>query len=332
MTKNHDSSVGVTDIDFKDLFESIPIPAIVFDRQVRIVFTNSAFRNAMGGGPEKLSGGKLEELFPDTSERVDPFRDAFIRALDGETTELNAQPYRYVDGNGEPGIRYWRVVQAPYFDSKGNITHVIQIAQDVSKQVSAERRNEVITRELDHRVKNLMTVVNGITRLSLEKSKSLHSFANSLLARFEAMARNYARLSRGDWGGMDVRKILTEELELLLGSAKNQVQLSGPTIELTIEATKDIGLVVHELLTNALKYGCFSQESGRLDVSWKLSDDKFRLVWAESGLTNIREPNKEGFGTTLLSNLTTLRARATYFPQGVLYEIEADLVDFISET
>ncbi|MBL8566737.1 MAG: GAF domain-containing protein [Hyphomicrobiaceae bacterium] len=172
-----------------------------------------------------------------------------------------------------------------------------------SEQLSAERRKsdarqQVLNEELNHRVKNILALIKSLVNRPVESSESVAAYANSLKGRIMALAFAHDQIVRSDGGG-SLRTLLQAELSPY---PESQVEITGSDINLDARAYSVMALVIHELATNAAKYGALSQPSGRLRIGSSLNDaGDCQLVWSEEGGPPVRAPDSRGFGSVLLT-------------------------------
>jgi two-component sensor histidine kinase len=157
---------------------------------------------------------------------------------------------------------------------------------------------------LDHRVKNVLSNVSAVARLSSQRAPSVDSFVQALDGRIQAMSQAHALLARGSWVGADLQELLTEVLAPFMSRAKDNIRIDGSPAWVLPELTQSLALTLHELATNALKHGALSVPTGQVTVSWAidsgLSPAQVRLMWRERGGPAVEKPRASGFGLTVL--------------------------------
>ncbi|MEA2947940.1 MAG: hypothetical protein QOI40_3270, partial [Alphaproteobacteria bacterium] len=171
---------------------------------------------------------------------------------------------------------------------------------DITDRRAAEERQTLLAREVDHRAKNVLAVVQSVVRMT-PRTVPTADFAASIEGRVTAMARAHSVLAAGHWSGADLQTIAEGEIAI---HASN-VQIEGPPVRLTPAAAQPVGILLHELVTNAVKHGALSLPGGRVQLSWTFSlDGALQLSWAEHGGPAISaEPMRPGFGSRLISSL-----------------------------
>lgn len=185
----------------------------------------------------------------------------------------------------------------PYRNRDDGIVGVVVTIVDITSLAQAERQREVLIAELNHRVKNMLTVVISIANSTHRAAPSPEEFAGKLISRLHGMARAYSLLSESDWAGVTVRDIVRGEGEAFGGE---QLDLGGPEIRLGTQQALPLGMIVHELATNSAKYGALSSASGRVHVDWRWSGGQVALRWCERGGPAAAAPEAEGFGMVLI--------------------------------
>jgi two-component sensor histidine kinase len=169
----------------------------------------------------------------------------------------------------------------------------------------ALKQKEVLVAELNHRVKNTLATVQSIARQTLRGAPDLPAFGRSFDERLMALSSTYGLLTETDWAAAGLMDLLKAELAPYLHDDGSRVRLAGPAIDLPPGLALSFGLVVHELTTNAAKYGALSTGSGQVEVAWSLtgaaSASRLRLVWSEKGGPSVSPPQRLGFGTRLIT-------------------------------
>jgi two-component sensor histidine kinase len=167
-----------------------------------------------------------------------------------------------------------------------------------------------LTRELNHRVKNTLANVLSIIALTRRRADNLDDFANSLDGRIRALSATHDLLTMSDWGSTPIRAVIEAELRPYAMDADRIVSIDGPDVELAPNDTLSLGLAVHELATNAAKYGALSQPGGNVSVQWeKTADELVRVIWQESGGPPVAPKRGRGFGTDLIERVVASELR-----------------------
>jgi two-component sensor histidine kinase len=164
--------------------------------------------------------------------------------------------------------------------------------------VRAEAREQLLARELDHRAKNLLAVVQAAVHLT--QADTVEDFRAAVQGRLHALAKAHSMLAKSHWFGADLKSIVTDELAPFQTDDAPRADISGSNFTLNPQAAQTLALVLHELTTNAVKYGALSIHSGRLKIEWSRIDGDLVFRWSESGGPIVNAPTRQGFGARLV--------------------------------
>lgn len=168
-----------------------------------------------------------------------------------------------------------------------------------------------LTRELNHRVKNTLANVLSIVALTRRRAETIDEFASGLDGRIRALSATHDLLTQSDWGTVPIQSVVEAELAPYSDSADHEVTISGPHVELAPNDALSLGLAIHELSTNAVKFGALSRRGGRVQVRWEMINDRLaRINWVESGGPPVEEDRKRGFGTDLIEKIVAHELKA----------------------
>jgi len=202
-------------------------------------------------------------------------------------------------------IRWIREATFPLLDEMGRISRIGGIGRDVTDQKAAEAQNELLIKEINHRSKNLLSVVQAIVHQTARGSDS-QTFALELSARLAGLAASQDLLLKTR-EGVDIGELVRSQLAHLERLIGFRITIEGPFIRLTTGASQTIGMAMHELATNASKYGALSNTLGTINVKWSLSgsgaDRCLEMVWEERGGPVVSPPTHQGFGTDVLTKI-----------------------------
>lgn len=243
--------------------------------------------------------------------RGEDFADAeTIAPVDGLRREtLASGELREAEISVERGGRtFWYLLQTQRTELRDGRVGVISRSIDITAQKQQQEHLQVITRELNHRSKNLLTIVQSIARQTALGLDVPAAFMSRLGERLGSLAAAHDVLVEGDWRGADLRAVIESQLKHQMQSMGERIGLEGESFELAPDVAHYLGLAVHELGANALKYGALSGDAGRVDISWSMSSKHegggLRLQWRESGGPRVERSGVEGFGSTILEFLT----------------------------
>jgi two-component system, chemotaxis family, CheB/CheR fusion protein len=204
---------------------------------------------------------------------------------------------------------------------------------DVTSIVRAEEHQRLLVDELNHRVKNMLTVVISLATNTIGRSTTLEGFKEVFLGRIHALAASYALLSRDSWSPIPLREILMQELEPFTSGEHVNARLTGPMVLVEPRTALALGMAAHELTTNAVKFGAFSIPDGKVDINWTVEQaaggTELVLKWVEQNGPPVAKPTRRGFGMTLIervfSNDVEGEAEVDFLPEGVVATLRAPL-------
>jgi PAS domain S-box-containing protein len=192
------------------------------------------------------------------------------------------------------------------FDASGRFVRLKGLTLDITERKRAEQHQDLLTAELDHRVKNVLARVAVVAMYTRQGSRSIDEFVRALDGRLQSMADAHALLSQGRWRGVGLADLVYRQLAPYATSANTTI--GGPDITLTAAATQAVAMVLQELVTNGVKYGALSTPQGRVSVSWDRRSDgdmaaRLLIAWRESGGPPIVLQTQSGYGTSLIRDL-----------------------------
>jgi light-regulated signal transduction histidine kinase (bacteriophytochrome) len=213
------------------------------------------------------------------------------------------------------------------FDLRVSLLHVVlrRINEAAKERKRAADRDALLMLELDHRVKNTIANIQALVLRTSRSAESLTGFVQGLDGRIRSMAKSHSLLSQSRWEGVSIDRLLREELDAY-ALEKMKFELSGVNVTLTPKSALSLSLAIHELATNAAKFGAFSRPLGRVEVHWhRPPDGGIELTWREIGGPTVTPPTHVGFGTTLIERALAMetggRATLHYHPTGVVCEV-----------
>lgn len=224
--------------------------------------------------------------------------------------------------------RHWDPVEIEAASSlRTAIIEVIMQWHDLvaTEQAAAQRQQDLLMAELDHRVKNILATIQALVIQSETGEQTLPGFLSSFSARLTSMGHAHSLLTKNRWEGVDLRDLISEEMAPFMGGHNAAVLIDGSeTIVLRPKASLAFSLALHELATNAAKYGALSAPEGRVHITWRfdqLSGNNLVLEWRETGGPSVTRPTKTGFGVTLIESSLAyeLGGKVTldYLPEGL---------------
>jgi two-component sensor histidine kinase len=244
---------------------------------------------------------------PDFGFEVAEIKERAMRTQEEQSAEVHMRV---------PSGQYWYLQRTqPDYDENGEVIGTISCAIDITEQKRQQQRQQLLMREVTHRAKNLLAVIQGIVRQTALRSRDFDSFITSFTARLQAIARSHDLLVQDDWSGTSLTKLIESQLSILSEIDPARVKIRGQDALLTAVAVQNLGLAFHELATNAVKYGSLSRARGKVQIEWSVNasearsdaenaaGQQLRLVWREIGGPSVRAGDDSGFGRTLLERV-----------------------------
>jgi two-component system, chemotaxis family, CheB/CheR fusion protein len=273
------------------------------------------------GTTETTIGEWRSRVHPEDLARAEGLREqAFIE----RRKEDNAE-YRIILSTGE--LRWIERRGTISYGKDGRPERVVGVNIDVTERKRADQHQHALNAELDHRVKNVLATVSAIIAQTQEASDSRADFVNGLNSRIGSLARTHELLSEGNWRGVSLAEIIQRELAPY---TRGNTEAKGPSVTLMAEATQAVATVLHELTTNAAKYGALSNRSGRVSVRWRWlqngSHDRIAIEWQETGGPLVLAPSRPGYGTNIIRELIPFElggaVELSFAPEGTRCRLE----------
>ena len=267
-------------------------------------------------GPYRIFGVDPASFQP-TVERIEAMMHPDDRAKSSVMTlVVGTEPrfqveFRIIRPNGE--IRWCYGAGIISRDAVGNALRMTGVTVDITDRKRIEERQLLLAREVDHRAKNMLAVVLSILRLT--RAKTTPEFISTVEGRIQALAATHTLLSATRWEGANLRQIVDEELAPYRGDKGDRAVADGPPAMLLPATAQAMALALHELATNAAKYGALSTEAGRLRLHWWIGKDALELEWTETGGPTTAPPTSHGFGLTIVRSSIEAQFRG-----GVTYD------------
>jgi two-component sensor histidine kinase len=194
---------------------------------------------------------------------------------------------------------------------------------DITERKEREEKEHLLMREVSHRAKNMLSVVQAIAHQTATQDPE--DFIERFSERIQALSANQDLLVRSDWNGVEIDDLVHAQLAHFAGLIGSRIAVHGPKLRLKAAAAQAIGLALHELATNAGKYGALSTDTGRVDVSWGSDGDTFTMSWTERGGPPVSPPERRGFGTIVMKMMAERGVDGAvdldYAPSGVTWRL-----------
>lgn len=305
-----DEALRDSEARFRALASLVPVLLWRSDATGMHISSNQPWLDYTGQSLEQSqSGGWLDAIHPDDGAIT---REAF-RTGHAEGRPVDVQ-HRIRGRDGS--YRWFLVRQTPITDSQGQLVEWFGAAMDIDDLRSSQARQEVLVKELQHRSRNLLSVVTALVNRTIARGSPVESFTT----RLKALSRAQALLSQSGNDTVDVGALVSAELAAYADSTTTRITISGPKVQLSSEQVQNFALALHELTTNAVKYGALKSDAGQLSVTWKRlqsvdGENRVALSWIETGVDV--QPDKvtrRGYGRELIERALTyaLQARTEY--------------------
>jgi PAS domain S-box-containing protein len=329
--KQNDLRIRESEHRFHQLLQALPAAVYTTDSEGRITFFNEAAVEFAGRLPA------LGELWCVTWRLHNPDGSRLPHEQCPMAVALKEnRPVRGAEAIAErpDGSRRWFApYPTPLRDSSGKLTGAINMLVDITERKDADRRQKLLIDELNHRVKNTLATVQSVIAQTARSASDIEEFRKAVEGRILALSRAHNQLSLRSWADAELRELLHAGLEPYL--ARRNVVLSGEPARIPPRVALMISMAIHELATNAAKYGALSSPSGHIDVDWLVEEAQaepwLTLRWLERNGPPVARPDRQGFGTRLLERGIQAELRGTtlleYPPTGVRCEIRVPLAD-----
>ncbi len=284
---------------FRNIAQTVPAFLFIATPSLEWQYVNPAFYQYTGlPEGEGLGSRWLSVLHPDDAQEY-----RRLLALSTQTGSPVELEFRLRDASGT--YQWFLGKTHAIMSPAGKVSQWFGSCINIHARRLAENRQNLLLTELQHRVKNILAVVRSLANRTAENTETLEDFVAHFDGRLSAMGRTQNILARSPEGGVDLTELVHEELVGHAAHFDDQVEVSGPEIKLRAKPAQTLGLAIHELTTNAIKYGALSTRSGHIKVSWRvgerLGDPRLTFEWLESGVPVIDQaPARNGFGRELI--------------------------------
>lgn len=297
-------------------------PELIYakDTNSRMIFANRAVLETVGKTWDELRGKSDDEWHSDPEEGR-RFVEADAKVMKGGKAESLEEIL-----TGKDGPQVYLSTKCPLTDENGTVIGLFGISMNITERKNDEKVRQILVNELDHRLKNTLAVVQSMARHTFR----YEAIDNAVWAKFEgrlgSMASAHGLLARQTWVGADIADVVSDGL---MAHDRGRFVTAGPPAWLDAQSALSLAMALHELGTNAVKYGSLSTAEGQVAVSWLVEQrggaDILALRWEETGGPVVVPPEKTGFGSRLISqtfgNAEETRARTKYHPEGLEFRV-----------
>ncbi|MGN6375180.1 MAG: sensor histidine kinase [Sphingomonas sp.] len=290
---------------------------VVCDREGRITHANAGVRHFQSGS---VVGKTFDQAFP-----LDfTLRSGLMSGGDLIGVALAGTAVRGVEAalNHDGRSQDLQISAGPLRQSGDTIGGCIVTLADISERKAIEKRQALLMDELAHRVKNTLTMVMSIANRTIASAADLTEFRTAFGRRLEALAATHNLLAEGAWEGITLEELINAELAPYVALGSDRVALHQLDVPVTPDTAVALGLIFHELVTNAVKYGALSKDTGRVTITASIDGDAHAIVWQEDGGPAVVPPEKAGFGQTViargLSHVGKQATQVEFRPEGLV--------------
>jgi PAS domain S-box-containing protein len=288
------------------------------NRELRYSFANPAYCRLFALPHDIVERQPHEVLASGNAQQLAPL---LKQALGGERNSCELSYPK----NGESN--YYSVVCEPERDTEGAIVGVVIVVVDITERRRSEEHIRLLLSEVNHRSKNMLSVVSAIARQT--KAPNQEEFVKRFSDRVQALAAGHDLLAKSEWRSIAVSGLLGAQLAHFGELIGRRILFDGPPLELSVSGAQCIGMVIHELATNAAKYGALSNQDGYVQIAWQVGKsaegDRFAIRWIERGGPPVVAPSHRGFGSTIIKSVAEEslegQVQLDFIPSGLLWRL-----------
>jgi PAS domain S-box-containing protein len=306
---------------FRSSLLNSPLPISLFDDRERILAVSRSWLEQSGYSREelpRLEDWTLRAYGERSGEMLERLRKILIISTEPEVRSAELM-IRTKDGRE----RLWSFVTSPLAAQSDRRRLFVCVAQDVTDQKAHEEQIQLLMSEINHRARNMLSLVQAIARQTAAREPE--GFIERFTERIQALAANQDLLVRNEWQGVDVEDLVRAQLAHFADLVGSRITVHGPPVRLNAAAAQAIGLALHELATNAGKYGALSVDAGCVDVGWRLDGDIFAMSWTERKGPPVSQPKRHGFGSTVVDSMVKQTVNGEvhldFIPSGVAWNL-----------
>lgn len=282
--------------EVEQIYRNSPMAMGLLDHESRYLRLNEQLAQINAEPLEAHLGATVRDIIPAVADQTEKMVKQLFETGDAVRGEI-------VHGNiaSDPEPRVWERNWSPLL-SGGEVVAAAVTVRDITEETRLAQDLKRVMNELEHRVKNMLANVTALIKHAEREAEADKEIYATLTGRIEGLSKTHALLTLGNWSSAPLRDIIAAETTSVYGA--DQVDIEGPDIMVNSQSTLALGMAMHELATNAAKYGAFSTPKGRVDIKWaRITDvvgDRLVMTWQEHGGPKIDKPAKQGFGTELI--------------------------------
>jgi PAS domain S-box-containing protein len=316
------SALQADDARFRETFERTAAGVAHVGLDGAFLMVNPSLCEILGYSEAELLARTFQEItHPDD---VAPDLALVARLLEGDIDRFQMEK-RYLRPTGE--VVWADLSVALERDADGAPRNFISVVTDIGARKQNEERLNFLLGELAHRSKNLLAVLQAAVRQIGEDARTVREFREAVDDRILGIAASQDLLVRRKFAGAPLFEVVRGQLSGFVQPADPRVAIRGPDVALGVAAARSLGLALHELATNACKYGALSTAAGRVDVEWSVRADRLSMSWIERGGPPVTPPSRSGFGRRVIEQMvsTSLGAQVSldFEPEGLAWRLDA---------
>lgn len=318
--------------EIEAIFNGAPIGIAFLDNDFRVLRVNERLARMTGRPVKRHKGEAVEKIVPEFAE---PLRTVRHRLLAGEEIpELEVSRF----DRSEKAQQTWLVSLRPLPDASGKVRGVLGTVTDVTARHRAEKRERLLMREVNHRANNLLTLVQAVVSQTAAE-RDPREFAHKLSERLIGISASNDLLVKGAWEGVRLEDLVRAQLSPFADLLDHRIHISGPDVRVKPAVAQILGMALHELATNAAKYGALSTSAGQIWVEWSLTDGTtapyFEMTWREAGGPVTRPPSRKGFGYAVIVEMVEYslngRVQLNFAPMGATWTFIGHSPDIVEQ-
>ncbi len=311
--------------------QNAPASIAQFDRRMRYVAVSRRWLEDYGR-TDGVIGRSHYEVFPEIPET---WKEVHRRSLAGETMRSEGDRFERADGR----VQWVKWETLPWRDVTGEIGGILVATEDITERKRNEEQIGLLMREVNHRAKNMLAVVLAVARQTLASTPQ--EFISRFAERIMALSASQDLLVKNEWTGVPIEELVRSQLAHFSDLIGTRIELRGPSLFISASAAQTIGMALHELGTNAGKYGALSGSDGRLQIEWNREcgedgQETFVMGWRERGGPAVAAPAERGFGSTVISHVAmeSLNGEVDlhFAPEGLSWRLECPLCEVIDRS
>ena len=321
---------------FRSLFEHAPVAMLMADSSGSVRLINTGAERLFDYSKVELIGQSVDMLLPEARRQghqrlMAAFHEAPAARPMGVGRELHGRRKDGAEIPVEIGLNPLKVEGESF---------VVASILDISARRQADQRMQFVMRELTHRSKNLLAVIQAIARQAAQSSPNIEEFHRDFAERLGGLARSHDLLVVRDWQGAQITDLVHSQLAFLGRAEAERVEMEGSSMMLAPEVAQNLGLALHELATNAVKHGSLASPGGKVRIVWRTEqggnkEQRFQLMWQERGGAAVAPPERRGFGHLVLEDVVPSMLGGTgtlaFAPEGVTWTLDVTLRTILSE-